>query len=89
MRAAVLEQYVGEYSNGAGRAAIISLEDARLHAQPAGRSKRELFPLSDAKFAFARRDSPLQLTFEKDASGNVVSVTMSQNGTQQVLKKAK
>ena len=86
---AVLRQYAGEYSNAAGRSAVVSMEGARLYAQPGGGPKRELFPLSEAKFAFARRDSPLQFTFEKDEAGNIVSVTLSQKGTQQVLRKTK
>lgn len=84
----VLQAYVGEYEFQPGRILTITLENGYLHGQPTDQSKRQLFPESQTKFFLKEIDA--QLTFKKDAKGNVVGLVMDQAGRpQRELKKVK
>jgi hypothetical protein len=69
---------LGEYAAGPGRTATISRKDGRLYAQLTGQPKFELGAKSDTEFFLKQINA--QLTFVKDAKGNVTSVVLYQKG---------
>jgi hypothetical protein len=84
----VLKTYVGEYSMTPERVLTVTLEDGYLWGQPTDQTKRQMFPESQTKFFL--KDIDAQVTFQKDAQGNVVGMLMDQAGRpQRELKKIK
>jgi CubicO group peptidase (beta-lactamase class C family) len=58
--------------------AVVTQEGDRAFAQVGTQPRFEIFPKSETEFFF--KEIPVQLTFAKDASGKVVSMTNHQNG---------
>ncbi|MGV3558889.1 serine hydrolase [Larkinella arboricola] len=74
----VLRQYVGNYKLDAARTLTVTYEAGKLFLQVTGQPKFELFAESQTKFFLKTVDA--QLTFFKDASGNVTQVIVHQGG---------
>lgn len=74
----ILDSYAGEYEVAPTFIIKITSEDGKLMAQATGQSKFELFPLSETDFSL--KVVSAQLSFIKDAAGNVTGLTLSQNG---------
>ena len=84
----VLKTYVGEYEMGPGRILTLTLENGSLWGQPTEQPKRQLFAESNTKFFL--KDLEVQITFQKDAKGQVVGLVMDQaDRPQRELKKIK
>ena len=84
----VLTAYVGEYQMGPDRVLTLTLENGSLWGQPTEQQKRQLFAESDTKFFL--KDLDVQITFQKDAKGQVIGMVMDQAGRpQRELKKIK
>ena len=84
----VLKPYVGEYEMAEGRILTMTLENGSLWGQPTDQEKRQLFAESPTKFFL--KDLDIQVTFQKDAKGNVSGLVLDQAGRpQRELKKIK
>ncbi|HJQ25050.1 MAG TPA: serine hydrolase [Blastocatellia bacterium] len=75
---ATLEKYVGQYQIAPSFIITITSEDGRLMAQPTGQAKVELFAESETEFFLKVVDA--QVTFVKDAQGQVVRLILHQGG---------
>ena len=78
---------VGEYELAPGRTLAVTLEDGRLHGQPAGSERRALAHVEGATFAPA--GSPATLTFTVGADGRATAVVMRQNGRERTLPRVR
>ena len=83
----VLKTYVGDYEMGPERILHITLEEGSLWGQPGTQQKRQLFAESQTKFFL--KDADIQLTFQKDAKGNVTGLQLVQRGNPSEGKKIK
>jgi len=83
----VLESFVGEYQVGTGFVIKISREGDRLFGQVGGEEKLELFCESETAFFFKEVD--VQVTFVRDASGQVTRLVLHQNKINQDAKKVR
>ena len=83
----IYDAYVGEYELGPGTALAITREGDSLMAQPTGQRKIELFPSSET--VFSPRVIRAEITFVRDAAGQVTHLVFSQGGRQQTAKKIK
>jgi CubicO group peptidase (beta-lactamase class C family) len=83
----VLEQYVGEYRASDALSIAITLEDGNLHAQPTGQQKLTLY--AESKDQFFLRTVNAQISFTRDADGNVTEMVVQQGGGRQVARKVK
>lgn len=72
-----LESYVGTYQIAPNFYITISREENRLMAQATGQQQFEIFPMSETKFYY--RVVNAQITFNKNESGIVESLTLHQN----------
>lgn len=61
------------------RVFAITTKGGRLFAQLAGQKQLEIFPESEYRYFFKAVDAVL--TFEKDAAGNIVAITLDQEGS--------
>ena len=86
--AKILEKYVGSYELAQPKIVInFILENNRLFGQLAGQSK---FAMSaESETVFFSKDVNLQITFNKDASGQTTGMTFSQGGAVIPAKKIK
>ena len=76
----ILEKYAGEYKIIQPSIIIsVTLENGKLLGQVAGQSKFSLSPESETKFF--SKDVNAQITFVKDAKGEVTGLTLSQGGS--------
>jgi CubicO group peptidase (beta-lactamase class C family) len=82
-----LEGLTGEYELAPGRTLAITLQDGRLHGQPAGGEKRTLVHVSGA--TFSAEGSPVTLTFTLGPDGRATAVLMRQNGRERTLPKVR
>ncbi|HVF89642.1 MAG TPA: thiol-disulfide isomerase [Blastocatellia bacterium] len=73
----VFAPYVGQYNLNADRVYTVSMEGNRYFGQATGNPKRELFPVSDAKFLIPEVEA--QITFVKDEKGEVVEMVYERN----------
>ncbi|WP_128545859.1 serine hydrolase [Larkinella soli] len=74
----VLRQYVGNYRLSPDKTIAITLESGRLFLQVTGQDRFELFPESETDFFLKVVDA--QLTFHRDAGGNVSRMVVHQGG---------
>lgn len=83
----VLKAYVGEYEMAPGRILTVTFDKGYLWGQPTDQQQRQIFPESETKFFL--KDLDVQLAFQKDATGNVTGLLMTQRGQDRELKKIK
>lgn len=83
--AAKLTGFPGVYELTPQFKITITNEDGHLFAQATGQGKLALFPESEIKFFIKVVDA--QITFNRDASGKVSSLTLHQNGRDQTAKR--
>jgi CubicO group peptidase (beta-lactamase class C family) len=76
----ILEQYAGTYEMSATETVKVTLEAGKLFAQGTGQGKSRIYPLSETKFFV--KNSPVEITFEKDAANRVVTMSLWKNGSQ-------
>ena len=81
----IYDSYAGEYQLAPTFTMTVTSENGKLMAQATGQSKFELFPTSETDFYL--KVVPAQVTFVKDASGNVTELILSQNGRKTTGKK--
>ena len=79
--------YSGQYELAPNFILTITAEDGRLMGQATGQSKLELFPETELRF-FAT-SVPVELTFVRDASGQVTHLILRQGGQDRTAKKIK
>ena len=77
MNSKILEKYAGEYTLP-DFSLVIQAENGKLFGQVAEDPKFELFPESEMNFFLKIVDA--QIYFSKDAAGNVIELTLHQNG---------
>jgi CubicO group peptidase (beta-lactamase class C family) len=82
---ATLQSYVGTY-NGQGISFVVTRRANRLYAQLTGQGAAQIYP--SARDAFFYKIVDAQITFARDASNNVVSLTLHQNGEEIVATRA-
>jgi CubicO group peptidase (beta-lactamase class C family) len=83
----ILDKYIGQYQLAPNFIITITKEDGKLMGQPTGQPKSELFAESETKFFLKTVDA--QVTFVKDAEGNVTNLILHQNGRNAPAKKIK
>lgn len=84
----ILKTYVGEYSAVPEEVLTITFENGSLWGQPTGSAKRQMFAESEMKFFL--KSSPTEVTFQKDANGNVTALILKMGKRPEVtLKKVK
>jgi serine-type D-Ala-D-Ala carboxypeptidase/endopeptidase len=74
----ILQRYVGTYQLGPQFVLEITLPDSVLQVRPTGQDVADLFPESETDFFFKVVDA--QITFTRDAQGNVTGLVLHQNG---------
>ncbi len=74
---ATLREYVGSFGTGASRFAV-TLEGGQLYVRLGGQSAWPVYPSARDEFFYKVVDA--QLTFHRDAGGNVTSLTLHQDG---------
>lgn len=82
---AVLESYVGEYELKPGFILSVTKEGSQLKTQATGQSAFDVFPKSETEFYL--KVVTAQITFNKNESGKVESLTLFQGGQEIVGKK--
>lgn len=75
---ALLESYAGRYGLAPNSVLTIESEGAGLFAQLTGQPRIEIYPEAETEFFYTIVDA--QITFLKDASGNVTCLVLHQNG---------
>jgi CubicO group peptidase (beta-lactamase class C family) len=85
MSADKLKQYVGEYELSPTFILTITLEDGQLITQATGQGKVPVF--AKAEDIFFPKIMEAELIFEKDATGKVTGLTLSQGGRRTPAKK--
>ena len=73
-----LDDYIGKYQLAAEFIVTISREDNTLKALPTGQSMVMLTPVSEDKFFVV--EVKADVSFNRDANGAIVSMTLNQNG---------
>jgi CubicO group peptidase (beta-lactamase class C family) len=82
---ALYDQYVGKYELTPTFIMTVTREGNSLMTQATGQGKIEVFPESETKFF--PKVIEATITFEKDASGKVVALMLSQGGREQRAKR--
>lgn len=85
--AAIYDAYVGEYEIAPSFILTITKETDKLIGQATGQQKFQLEPLSPTQFVIS--DVKANISFEKDASGNITGLVLTQNGRAMKGKKIK
>ncbi len=80
----LLDAFVGKYELNPDFILDIEREGDQLYIHPTGQNKSELFAATDSKFYSKTVDA--QITFNKDESGKVVSLTLHQAGDHEAPK---
>lgn len=75
---AALDQYTGIYANGKGREVTVTREGNQLSAMLAGSQSRKMFPAEKDKFIV--ENAFMYATFNRDASGKIVSFVSDDRG---------
>ena len=83
----IYDSYVGEYELAPAVALAITREGDSLMAQPTGQRKIELLPTSET--VFAPRTIRVEITFVRDAAGQVTHLIFKQGGRERTAKKIK
>ena len=73
-----LKSYEGVYALSPNMSFNITLSDGQLYVQPTGQNRSPIYPSSKTRFYSKLVDA--QITFNKDDSGKIVSLTLHQNG---------
>ncbi|MFH1616571.1 MAG: serine hydrolase [Planctomycetota bacterium] len=81
----VLKAYVGKYQLAPAFVFDIAIQNNQLTAQLTGQPRLPIYPESEDKFFYKVVDA--QITFVKDANGNVSSLVLHQLGMNQSAKK--
>lgn len=81
----IYDAYAGEYELTPTLVLTVTNENGKLMGQPNGQQKAELFPTSETEFFLKAIDA--QVTFVKDAQGNVKHLILHQNGRNMEAKK--
>jgi hypothetical protein len=81
-----LEHYVGRYRLGSSAVLTVTREGAQLFAQLSGQGRYPIFAEADTEFFYKVVNA--QLSFESDAQGKAVAVTLHQNGRDQRAPRA-
>lgn len=76
----ILKPYVGEYRLDPSRTLVVTFEDGRLHVQPTGQPKMPLVAESNETFYVPGANA--RITFSRDSSGAVTSLTLQTGGRQ-------
>ena len=74
----VLEEYVGEYELAPGFMIEVTLDGDQLKGQATGQPEFDMFPSSETSFYLKVVDA--QVEFNRNTDGEVVSLTLFQNG---------
>ncbi len=74
----VINDYVGSYEAQPTFVFTVTTEDERLFVQATGQPRFEIFPSAEDEFYLTVVDA--QISFNRDASGEVESLTLRQNG---------
>lgn len=82
---AVLTDYVGKYQLAPGFVIIITYENGKLIAQPAGQQKNEMYAESETEFFLKTVEA--QIKFVKDAQGKVTNLILRQGRRETTAKK--
>jgi len=83
----VLETYVGEYELAPEFIITVTMENGALHLQATGQPNIPVFAESETKFFYKVVDA--QISFVQDASGEITSLILHQNGANQPATKVK
>ena len=81
----IYDQYVGKYELTPTFIMTVTREGNSLMTQATGQQKFEVFPESETQFF--PKVIEATITFEKDASGKVVALVLTQGGRDQSAKK--
>ena len=84
--AAVLDEYVGQYSLAPGVLITVDRRGEQLHARLTGQASYPVFAYREDRFLYKVVDARLE--FERDESGSVVAVVLNQNGRQRAPRVA-
>ncbi len=74
----ILPQYVGEYELAPTFSITVTTKDDKLYIQATGQPQFEVFP--ESKDTFFLKVVAAKLVFDRDDSGNVIQLTLHQNG---------
>ncbi len=85
--AKTLDKYVGQYQLSPEAVMTITNENGKLMRQFPGQAKNELFAESETEFFL--KTGNLKFIFVKDAEGNVINLTVNNNGRILTAKKIK
>ncbi len=80
----LLQQYDGKYQLSPSFILTIIKEGDRLFIHPTGQSKSELFASSQNRFFSKIVDA--QITFNKNETGEIISLNLHQNGNHEAKK---
>jgi CubicO group peptidase (beta-lactamase class C family) len=83
----IYDAYVGQYEVAPNFALTVTREGNKLMVQATGQPSAELFPESEAKFFLRVVDA--QITFNRDAGGQVIGLILHQGGRNIPAKKIK
>lgn len=82
---AILQTYVGKYELAPGFILTVAKYDSQLKAQATGQGEFPIFPSAENMFYY--KVVQAQLSFNKNAAGEIESVTLFQNGQEIIGKK--
>jgi len=83
----VLESYVGVYEATPPMSITVTLEEGQLHIQPTGQAKLRFH--AEKRDAFFARAVNAQITFSRDANGQVTGLVVHQGGSELTARKVK
>lgn len=83
----IYQSYVGQYDISPDRSLNITAEEGRLMVQVTGQARKEIYPESETQFFFTT--APAEMTFLKDAKGQVIELVIEQRGQKFTAKKVK
>lgn len=81
----ILSQYIGKYELAPNFVIEVTVNANQIFAQATGQGKFELF--AENKTSFFAKITVLKITFDKNASGRVESLTLYQGGQETIAKK--
>lgn len=81
----IIEKYAGQYEVGPGLVVTFTVENGKLTGQLGDQPKFGLVP--EAENRFFAKDKNATITFNKDASGQVIGMTLKQGGNEIPAKK--
>ena len=79
------QAYTGTYEFSPGLTVDIMTTDGKLYGQPPGQMRSELFPESNRNFFLQQENA--QITFVKDAAGNITHLLFLKNGQTREARK--